>query len=512
LNNFNFVSLIIKIYTEEGFVYRRINKILRDHDTELFLNLRYYYFSLIYSLKKCNLDFQKKVLYRGMKLRNQELITFYENLDLSQMMQFHEFLSTTYDINIAKKYADKGVGSYLLEINIPNEVIVSSIENYSRFQHEREVLLPSGSILQFQGKKTEDELTTLSLNLIISNMDAFSNLLSRFKTDVDLSKIDFNLIELQNFFKILNNQKSITRITLKVFNHLLIPYYAEYISTNKKLCETKLIREGDIVSHRIIHHVLSRHSTTHLRNFSREETKLFLQHFLRNINEFISLSLIDFEQVFLNIMNSEEYDLQLEKLIIKNNRKVENETISCLSFISKSKRLTNTLIELNLIGYALIGGAIYQICHFLKHSPSIKKANLTLENCEQIQNISQIFETNQSLKEFHVTFRSDLNNTRKITFITEKLQMKKIFFYNILNSNFIIFINDLITHYKDMKYLDLSQNQLNNNLFQETFIHIISYMSSLENLDLSFNHLCDNFIQNVYNHVKNSVFLHTLNL
>jgi len=72
-----------------------------------------------------------------MKLRNPELHSLYDSLEKDQMIQFNEFLSTTYDINIAKKYADKGPGSFLIVIHIPKEVIISSIENYSRFQHER---------------------------------------------------------------------------------------------------------------------------------------------------------------------------------------------------------------------------------------------------------------------------------------------------------------------------------------------------------------------------------------
>jgi hypothetical protein len=40
-NNFNFPSLIIKIYTEKSFVNRRINKILRDKDNSLFIKLKY---------------------------------------------------------------------------------------------------------------------------------------------------------------------------------------------------------------------------------------------------------------------------------------------------------------------------------------------------------------------------------------------------------------------------------------------------------------------------------------
>ncbi len=75
--------------------------------------------------------------------------------------------------------ADKGKGSYLIEINVPEDVIISSIEYYSRFQHQKEVLLPSGSILQYIMKLTNKNVTTLSLRLMKSNLDTLSFLLRK---------------------------------------------------------------------------------------------------------------------------------------------------------------------------------------------------------------------------------------------------------------------------------------------------------------------------------------------
>jgi len=166
MTNNNFTSLIIKIYTEEVFIYKIINKILRDHDIQQLLKLKYYFFSLLYSLKVCTTNYiQEKILYKGMKLRNQDLQKLYDGLETDQIIKFNEFFSTTYDKNIAEKYADKGNGSYLIEIHVPEDVNVFSIENYSRFQHEKEVLLLPGSILQFISKSTHEEFTNLSLRL-----------------------------------------------------------------------------------------------------------------------------------------------------------------------------------------------------------------------------------------------------------------------------------------------------------------------------------------------------------
>ncbi len=66
------------MYTEEVFVHIRINKILRDHDIPLILKLKYYYFYLLHSLKTCRSIIHKKILFRGMKLNNQESMNLYD--------------------------------------------------------------------------------------------------------------------------------------------------------------------------------------------------------------------------------------------------------------------------------------------------------------------------------------------------------------------------------------------------------------------------------------------------
>jgi hypothetical protein len=48
-----------------------------------------------------------------------------DNLEQHQMVQFHEFISTTYDKKIAEKYANKENGSYLIEINVPEDDFLS---------------------------------------------------------------------------------------------------------------------------------------------------------------------------------------------------------------------------------------------------------------------------------------------------------------------------------------------------------------------------------------------------
>ena len=161
INYENFKKNIIKIYTEYGFVYRRINKILRDKEFKAFWNLKYYYFSLLYSLKKVlSQEATSRYLYRGLNLSSKQQ-EIYLNLQFNDMLLFNEFMSTTFDKDVALKFAK----SLLFEIEVSKEAAkrICEIWSCSVFPHEKEVLLSSGSILKYSGKceKQENIPTTI---------------------------------------------------------------------------------------------------------------------------------------------------------------------------------------------------------------------------------------------------------------------------------------------------------------------------------------------------------------
>ena len=226
MNYTNFYHLIIMIYTEEGFVYRTINKILRDKQYDEFWKMKYYYFSLLYSLEKAyeedkSITFES--LYRGMKLK-EEQIKFYKALKEGQMIMFNEFLSTTYNKDIALKYAknlDEYVpGSCLFEIKIPeNENLrIALIEDHSQFKHENEVLLSSGSILKFDSfNNADNELASLKFTLISSNLKAFSDYIEKYSLpEINLKEINLDLKGIKSLFESLNNNNNIKKISLLV--------------------------------------------------------------------------------------------------------------------------------------------------------------------------------------------------------------------------------------------------------------------------------------------------------
>ena len=93
-----FKNIIIKIYTAEGFVYRRINKIMRDRQfkDQSFQNLKYYYIALMYSLQEINRSPSNKdfTLFRGF-LIDRNKIKHFKEMKVNNLIILYEFLSTT---------------------------------------------------------------------------------------------------------------------------------------------------------------------------------------------------------------------------------------------------------------------------------------------------------------------------------------------------------------------------------------------------------------------------------
>jgi WD40 repeat protein len=514
LNNFNFASLIIKIYTEESFVYRRINKILREHDISLFMNLKYYYFSLLYSLKVCRSSVHEKTLFRGMKLRNQVLTNLYSNLEQDQMLQFNEFLSTTYDRNIAEKYADKGKGSFLIEIHVPEDIIISSIENYSRFQHEKEVLLPSGSILQFTSKsKNADELTTLSLRLVKSNIDAFSYLLKKIGSSIDLSNINFTLIELQTFFDCLKSQKEISKLTLKVYNPSLIGYIAHYVSLIESIPEIIIVNDRNFDSYSEINYSVSSERSIKLRNFNSNDKYLFVLKLVsNNQSRIINLNLIDLEDAVFIPYSSSTLNLNLKSLSIQGDSKKINPLYRNFPFFLNSKSLYNSLKELDLKGFITDNNYLAFLIKLCSNSKSLEIVNFSTNDCTQIESLAYVFKCNASIKKFTVFFENSYESFNKITIGEQLLPKRNIYFLNLNQPDFIRFLDILISVRNQINYLDLSGNKLSKDIFITTFIKILSDLKALADLNLSDNCLCDSFIKESQNFLTNNNSLKCLNL
>eukprot|EP01103_Thecamoeba_quadrilineata_P020543 TRINITY_DN887_c0_g1_i1.p1 TRINITY_DN887_c0_g1~~TRINITY_DN887_c0_g1_i1.p1 ORF type:complete len:540 (-),score=88.68 TRINITY_DN887_c0_g1_i1:358-1977(-) len=182
----DFCPTIIAMYTEEGFVYRRLNKILRDQKHHKLENFLWYYLALLYSLKKCSKSLRvferdKKIkiekLYRGCFFSPEQLNTLKE-IPLNTILVNYDNLSTSYSLPVATKF----LKNVLLEITVvatSDEERLSFIEDYSEFGSEKEVLLGSGAKLSLNNfSKQAEGFYSLDLTLLSSRPKVVAHLLA----------------------------------------------------------------------------------------------------------------------------------------------------------------------------------------------------------------------------------------------------------------------------------------------------------------------------------------------
>ena len=182
LDNPNFFRNIIKMYTAEGYIYRRLNKILRKKDFNgvSFQNFKYFYLALMYSLQIINSTPVNSTLYRGFSIKKTK-VYYYKEMTPNSMIILHEFLSTTECSKVAESLINKKLNTdtiyCLMKIRIPSdlEIKLSNIEKYSEFPTEKEILLKSGTILQFNFSETnQNGVLILNFTLVVSNIHGLS--------------------------------------------------------------------------------------------------------------------------------------------------------------------------------------------------------------------------------------------------------------------------------------------------------------------------------------------------
>jgi hypothetical protein len=163
-NSCNFFKMISKMYTLEGFLFRKLNDYLRSLDKSGLNNLKYFYNSLLASFEYfSNLDPPKGInlnedliIYRGSKISEKEFNEYTNNNNENIVRIFNEFISTSRRKSRAYGFFKKNednVKSFLWEITIPKIFLQNErqhfafIEDYSVFEGEEEVLIKSGSVI-----------------------------------------------------------------------------------------------------------------------------------------------------------------------------------------------------------------------------------------------------------------------------------------------------------------------------------------------------------------------------
>lgn len=148
-------SEAIHYYTQDSFVFRRVNQAFRLEDLELIFRCRIYVTDLHHQIieRAESRPISPIKLYRGKKLPSTILQQLSDNLN--KPISINGFLSTTQNITVAKGFAGvgqdrEGYESVLFELNIDNNRILTipvvHIDQGSMDEGEQEVLFSVGSV------------------------------------------------------------------------------------------------------------------------------------------------------------------------------------------------------------------------------------------------------------------------------------------------------------------------------------------------------------------------------
>ncbi len=159
-----FFKTMVKLYTKEGFLYKKMNEFLRIGAKHNYDYIKYYYTFMLFSFQYFSSNIQSKyfnrdedlIVYRGSQFSDSELEDYLNKQDCITIRIFREFLSTTDDPTLVSRFFHKNDESkkeIFWEIRIPIELIKSEPFNfcntseYSVFNFEKEIILKSGSVV-----------------------------------------------------------------------------------------------------------------------------------------------------------------------------------------------------------------------------------------------------------------------------------------------------------------------------------------------------------------------------
>jgi tetratricopeptide (TPR) repeat protein len=148
----------IKWFTEDSFVYRIINKILRTEDIDAFFAYRFFIHDLSKQISKYHKQFKKiykskqLTVYRGMKLSLEEFQIMFNNI--GNLFSMNGFMSCSRSCDTALKFATKYTTRHaqyqpvLLEIDVniiqADKIIFADVSELSKYD-EHEILFDIGS-------------------------------------------------------------------------------------------------------------------------------------------------------------------------------------------------------------------------------------------------------------------------------------------------------------------------------------------------------------------------------
>ena len=436
ITEFNFFSLILKMYTEESFLYGTVNKILRDGNPDDYQLIKYYYISLLASFEFCSkMDTNNTKLFVGARISHEEIKLFAESTNL--IMRTDTFLSTTYNINTAKQFLPKEEeDGCLFEIEISNDIPdynnLALMNDHSVYPTENEVLIKSGSLLFIKKFETKNKNYFCQIYLISNSLEGLKLFL---ETNTSLNKFDLSSYNLgETGGKYISNAlaKNLALKEIDLSSNKLgekgAKYISDYLAKNHKLHRINLSSNnlGEIGIMYIIDSISKNQTLKRIdlssNNLGEKGAMYIINYLIKNY----SLTTINLSSNYLGeigakyISDALIQNHSLTTMNLRNNNFGEKGSMYIFNYLIKNNSLTSIDLSSNNFREK---GAKY-ISDAIAHNQTLTTIDLNSNNFGE-KGARYIFE---ALKKNQILTAIDLSNNKII-------EIEENFFLDFLTKN-----------------------------------------------------------------------------
>ncbi|CAF3385880.1 unnamed protein product [Rotaria socialis] len=204
-------------YTRECFAYRMLNRSLRTFDINIISMMGFFLKDIHNQIKDINSKISKRtgpfVVYRGQGMLNEEFETIRNSI--GGLLAFNSFLSTSEDMNVAMKFAQKSAGregkaSVLFEIEVDPALTLTpyaSLDNVITCQpKEKEILFSMDTVFRiYEVKEDNDHIWKIKLKSVSDKDLAITRLTEQIRSEIGegspIDRLGRLMIKLDEFEK-----------------------------------------------------------------------------------------------------------------------------------------------------------------------------------------------------------------------------------------------------------------------------------------------------------------------
>lgn len=501
-NSPKFFQIIIQMYTEDGFLNKELNKILRKPNLEKLNRIKYFYLAVLVSLTYCSLNVRPKIGFENSQQINniKSKSNGFNGLKENQNNEHEKFVKTEASIGGKYKKTEKN-NEHIIDKSVTEDITTPN-PNVG-FITERNYFIYSPYLLSTDELNfyKENQFNILFFDEFLSatpNKSKAENYIKAFKS----MEINSKIYSFKN-----DNTEDQNNFSNGINKNVNFEMDGENNKPNESVEEDGIIDQNNLSSN---NHNSKKNSNRNKVN-SKENNKNYISvileievpyYMLENENMHLDSIAFAYQQNFSLYPQDEEVILKsgsilMLKDIVQNNKEVYQFTIKLvmLSFSWKgffdclAYNITTKEINLNKNGIGNFRKSVKYLCEALVKNKNIEKLCLRenhfgenfesmkyLSNLISISNFSLSTNNQEILEKLNSQQENNLNNSENIRFLN---------YFNITNQ---IYLNSI----PKLKILDLSSNAMGKDAkIAKLFCDALSINQNLKQIDLSNNNFND---------------------